>query len=305
MSTNLYVASAAVASSIPLLWWSVSSGRVSGQSAGDHLKPFSSGPVDLRQLDLARPAQERVVSPLMAGLADRARRITPAGVVDSLERRIDLAGMGGSWSVDRVLGIKALGVLVGASLGFLRFAGDPSTSAVVLAVMLVAIGYLAPDLVIGSRSSSRQEEIKKSLPDMLDQLSISVEAGLGFEPALARVARGGEGPLNDELARTLQDIQLGVPRGRAFESLVARTDVPDLRHFVTAFLQAERNGIPVAHVLRVQSGEMRQKRRTYAEERAQKLPVKMIFPLVTCILPALFLVLLTPAGIRAVELFQF
>jgi tight adherence protein C len=168
----------------------------------------------------------------------------------------------------------------------------------VMAVGAPVIGWFAPDGLLGGRADRRQKAIRQALPDTLDQVTISVEAGLGFEAALARTARSGEGPLAEELLRTLQDVQAGMSRAEAMKRLVDRTDVDELRHFVLAIVQAESYGVPIAQVLRVQSHELRVKRRQQAEERAQKLPVKILFPVVLCILPTMFIVLLGPAAIR-------
>jgi tight adherence protein C len=160
------------------------------------------------------------------------------------------------------------------------------------------LAYFTPDLLVHSRGQERQESIGKALPDTLDQMTIAVEAGLGFETAMARAGRTGTGPLADELVRTLQEVQLGVPRSKAMRNLADRTDQSDLRHFVLAVIQAESYGIPIADVLRTQAAEQRVKRRQRAEEQAMKIPVKIIFPLILCILPTLFIVILGPAAIQ-------
>jgi tight adherence protein C len=166
---------------------------------------------------------------------------------------------------------------------------------------LAALGYFAPDVVLIGRAQARQQIIQRELPDVLDQITVSVEAGLGFDAALAQAGRNGKGPLAEELARTMQDVAIGVPRLKALAGLLERTDVPDLRHFVLAVKQAEQYGVPIAQVLRVQSTDLREKRRQRAEEQAMKIPVKIVFPLVFCILPALFVVILGPAGMRVAD----
>jgi len=160
------------------------------------------------------------------------------------------------------------------------------------------LGYLAPDVILYGRGADRQQQILRELPDTLDQLTISVEAGLGFDAALQRVAASGTGPLAEELTRVLSEIKVGVPRGESLKKLLTRTSVHELRHFILALQQAEQFGLPVARVLRIQSGELRMKRRQRAEEAAMKIPVKIVFPLVVCIFPSLFVVLLGPAMIR-------
>ena len=160
---------------------------------------------------------------------------------------------------------------------------------------------MLPDFLLMRRASERQDNINFELPDLLDQMTVSVEAGLGFEAAMARVSKQNSGPLAQELARTLQDIRFGVPRKDAMQRLLGRTDSPDLRHFISALTHADRLGMPLADVLRVQAGEMRKKRRLRAEEQALKIPVKLIFPLMLCIMPALFVVIIGPAIIRVVN----
>jgi tight adherence protein C len=170
-----------------------------------------------------------------------------------------------------------------------------------LAALIVGIGYLSTDFYLDKAASKRQTEIQHSLPDVLDQVSVYVEAGLGFDAALHRCAATNDHPLGDELARTLQDIRLGMPPTQALYGLLDRTDVQELRLFVRALVQAERSGIPIARVLLVQSDEVREKRRQAAEERAMKLPVLLIMPLVLCILPSLFTVIMGPAVLRMVR----
>jgi tight adherence protein C len=173
-----------------------------------------------------------------------------------------------------------------------------------LSVVLGTLGYFTPDVLLYGRAAERMDAIRLALPDTLDQLTISVEAGLGFDAALQRVANSGSGPLAEELHRTVNEITVGIPRAQAFRHLLDRTDVPELRAFVVALQQAEQYGLPTARVLRVQSAELRVKRRQRAEERAMKMPVKIVFPLVVCIFPALFIVLLGPALIRIIRTFS-
>jgi tight adherence protein C len=171
-------------------------------------------------------------------------------------------------------------------------------------VGLSMLGYMLPNIVIYQMGASRSEQMQRDLPDALDLLTISVEAGLAFDAALARVARSTEGPLAAEFARVLQEMNIGVGRVDAIRALGERTHIPELRAFVTAMVQADAFGIPIAQVLRVQSNEMRVKRRQRAEEKAQKVPVKILFPLIFCILPTLFLVVMGPAVISMMENFS-
>jgi tight adherence protein C len=296
MPITIYIAAAALAASVPL---AIVSWRTSRPRTGDVAAASAAGgPVDLRRIDLQRSPIERVLRPLLAGLGKRARRFTPLGWIDSLERRLQLAGASESWPVERVLAIKVLVTLAGLGAGFAAVQSGASPTMLLAAGITTVSGYFIPDMVIGSLAKDRQKQIEHELADSLDQITISVEAGLGFEAALARAASTGRGPLAQELMRALQEMQLGASRHQALRNLSERTDVPDLRTFIFAVIQAESYGLPIAHVLRVQSGELRDKRRVRAEERALKVPVKIIFPLVMCIFPSLFIVLLGPAAIR-------
>ncbi len=300
MPISVYVAALGVASALPLLWWGVSGTRVSkiGRSRlGDRV-------TDLRALTLERSASQRIGRPMLDGVAAGLRRLTPQGVVERVEKRVGLAGLGDAWPVERVLGLKLGLTVVLGIIGALRAAANPTPSSLVVAIVLAMVGYIAPDVWLSGRADRAQTEIRTSLPDLLDQITICVDAGLGFEAAMARVAEVNEGRLASEFRRMLQEVRVGVSRQHAFESLVARTDVDDLRYFISAVSQAERLGVPIADVLRVQAAEMRLKRRQWAEEAAQKLPVKLLFPLIFVILPALFIVMLGPAVIDLIDTFS-
>ncbi len=288
--------------SLPVLWWAVS-GERRGAAAG-HLVTGTGGTAGLRTAVLAHGGHDRAVGPALEKLAGVARRLTPVGMVESLEHRRMLAGSPPDWTIERLLTAKV--VLAGGcgALGFWRFLAAPDTRNFLYAVVLLASGYLGPDMFISRRARERQGHIQRELPDTLDQITISVEAGLGFEAAVARVAKTGTGPLGEELQRTVQDVQTGMTRSEAMRRLSQRTDVAELRHFVIAFVQADSYGLPISQILRVQSAELRLKRRQHAEERAQKIPLKVIFPLLTCILPTLLIVVLGPGIIRIIETFS-
>jgi tight adherence protein C len=174
-------------------------------------------------------------------------------------------------------------------------AGRPGALSVLLATAVTGVCYFVPELLLKSRGQERQQSIALELADTLDQMTIAVEAGLGFESAMARAGSNGKGPLAEELVRTLQDIAVGQPRRDAYLALAERTGVQDLRRFIRAVVQADQYGVSIADVLRTQAQEMRLKRRQRAEEKAMQIPVKVIFPLILCILPTLFIVLLGPA----------
>jgi len=293
---------AAVAATPVLLWWALAGDRTAAV-VSRNLTTGLAGSVDVRGAVLDRSARERALGPAVERWAARARRLTPAGRIERMERRILLAGAPREWTLERVLAAKLVLGISGLALGLLLVLSQPGVLTVLVLVLAPVLGWFAPDALLTGRADRRQQAIRIALPDTLDQVTISVEAGLGFEAALARAGRSGHGPLAEELLRTLQDVQAGMSRGEALKRLVERVDVDELHHFVLAIVQAESYGIPIAQVLRVQSGELRVKRRQRAEERAQKLPVKILFPLVLCILPALFIVLLGPAILRVSEVF--
>jgi tight adherence protein C len=190
-----------------------------------------------------------------------------------------------------------------ALLGLLMVVSSPALWRILVAAAITVFGWFLPDILLYNTAEHRRIELRRALPDTLDQMTISVEAGLAFEAAMTRAGRSGDGPLNRELQRTMQDVQVGMSRAEALKGLAERTDVDEIEHFVVAVVQAESHGVPISRVLRVQSSEQRLKRRQRAEENAMKLPVKILFPLVLCILPTIFIVLLGPAVIRMVEVF--
>jgi len=252
-----------------------------------------------RELD--RPFNERVVGPLVARLGRIGNRFSPRDESARLRHKLELAGSPVKWDVERVLAFKVLGLIGGAIIGIamplLLGAGLPVTMGI--AIVLTPLGYFIPDITLYQVAYNRNERIRRDLPDSMDLLTISVEAGLPFDSALSQVARNTRGPLADELFRVLQEMQIGLGRIEALRALAERTNVVELRGFVTAMVQADQFGIPIASVLRVQSRDMRVKRTQRAEEQAQKVPVKILFPLIFCILPALFIVVMGPAAISA------
>ena len=299
MPVYVVLAALAVCLSVPLLWLAVASDRAPSRQINRNLTAGLSGGGDLRSLVLSESPLERVVRPALHALGRMARRVSPSGAVTALGRRVELAGL--SWPVERFLVMKLL--LAGGALvaGVVVASLSGSSMTLLLTVAAAVVGYLAPDVVLSRLAQERQLDIANALPDTLDQLTICVEAGLGFDAAMTRTARSGNGPLAAELTRVLQELRVGVPRAEALSSLLERTDVPELRQFVHAMLQAESYGVPISRVLRAQATEQREKRRFRAEERAMKLPVKVIFPLVFCILPVLFIVVIGPAFIHLTE----
>lgn len=243
-----------------------------------------------------RPFSDRVLSPGWSRMREDLTAMTPHATREHLRHRLLLAGNPRGIDVGRFLGIKVFGAVgVTAFVVALAVVLRASLLGWILGIALSAFSYWLPDVWLSSAISRRQRRIRIVLPDMLDMLTISVEAGLGFDQAVAKIVRMSRGPLAEEFARMLQEIQAGASRGDALKRMTARTDVQELNTFATAIVQAEQLGIPVANVLRVQAKEMRLVRRQRAEEQAQKTPVKIVFPLVLCILPATLIVILGPA----------
>jgi tight adherence protein C len=262
-------------------------------------------PADLRNRELARPARERLIKPFYAAALAVTRRFTPAGARENTRRKLIMAGSPASWSPDGVLVAKLAGLVGGVVLGLLFVAifGFAWPLRVLGFLALSLLGYWLPNIVLTNTVQRRQNEIRRALPDSIDLLTICVEAGLGFDAALAHVSKSTSGPLADEFYRTLQEVQLGRSRNEAMRNLADRSNVPELRAFVLAMVQADVFGVSVANVLRVQAKEMRLKRRQLAEERAMKVPIKVLFPVIFCIFPALFVVILGPAIMRIADVF--
>lgn len=231
-------------------------------------------------------------------------RLTPAGYVRRLDKLLSLAGRPASLPLGRVLAAKPLLGLLGAALGFYISSSGPTPIIKLVGVFVVLLGYFIPDLLLYSKGQERQKIMQLELANTLDQMLISVEAGLGFEGAMARAGENGKGPLAEELVRTLQDMQVGRSRRESYLALSERTNIPELRSFVQAVVQADTYGIAISRVLRIQAKVMRVKRRQRAEEKAMKLPVTILFPLLFFIFPVLFIAILGPAVINAIETFS-
>jgi tight adherence protein C len=256
-----------------------------------------------RGLDVAGPGKGGARSGALARVG-LVRALTPRGTVARLNRLAGTAGRPAAWPVPRLVAAKLVLAAIGAGLTLLLFLSSPGVRMGLLGVGVTAVAYLVPELLLYSRGQERKQAIALELADTLDQMTIAVEAGLGFESAMARAASNGKGALAEELVRTLQDIAVGQPRRDAYLALAERTGVPDLARFIRAVVQADAYGVSIADVLRTQAQEMRLKRRQRAEEKAMQIPVKVIFPLILCILPTLFIVLLGPAVMDMVAAFS-
>jgi len=232
------------------------------------------------------------------------KTLVPKGSRTRLEQMLARAGRPADWPIERVVTVKVALTVAAPLLAVLAIAKAPSTLVSVVGVLFSVILYFLPELLLYSRGSERRQKITLELADTLDQMSIAVEAGLGFDAAMVRVAKNGTGVLAAELIRTLQDIQVGQTRRMAYEDLVERTQVPDLKQFVRSIIQAETYGLALSSVLNTQAAEMRMKRRQRAEAKAMQIPVKVIFPLMLCILPVLFMVVMGPGVIGIMQAFS-
>lgn len=262
----------------------------------------SSESINLREQELSKNFGQRVLVPVVAGAGRVARRVTPLDTRDRVAKKLLLAGGPVGWDAERVLAFKVIGAVSGVFGGFvLSTMLKPAPFIAIVAIVLLAfVGFVLPDSLLNRKVTERQKEILKTLSDTLDLLTISVEAGLSLNAAIAQVVQNVPGVLSAEFARMLQEIQLGVPRSEAFRHLADRTDVEELNGFALAMIQADVFGVSIASVLRTQAQQLRIKRRQAAEAKAQQTPVKIVFPLVLCILPALFVVIVGPGAIQIV-----
>lgn len=292
MAVVPWLASAMIIASIPLAGWALFSERPASDRARQNLARHNP---TMRQAELRRSAVERSLVPVTRMVGGRLVRMTPIGWSERRNTMLAKAGLSGRFTAEQILGAKLLlPVVMGLSFG-LRLIEDPEPRLLMFTVAIMGFGYFAPDILLRAKADRRAEAMTLVLPDMLDQVTISVEAGLGFESALARTSEQQNHPLAEEFLRMLQDVRMGSTRADALAALSQRTQVEDLRSVVVTLRQADSLGAPLSRTLRILSNEMREKRRFRAEARAQRLPTVMIFPLGLCILPALFIVTLGPA----------
>jgi len=269
------------------------------------VQAIRSAPDEMKK-DLDRPFTDRVITPAMDNLTTLGRRFTPDDQAARIRRKLDLAGNPDGWDVNRIIAFKTLGLFAGAVVGLLLGLLVGSSPLVIIGLIVgsAALGYFAPSIALYQSAYNRTDQMRKDLPDALDLLTISVEAGMAFDSAVSQVARNTRGPLADEFFRVLQEMQIGLSRAEAIRAMGDRTDLSELRNFASAMVQADTLGIPVASVLRLQANEMRVKRSQRAEEQAQRVPVKILFPLIFCILPVLFIIILGPAAITIFDSFN-
>jgi tight adherence protein C len=298
----LFPVVAVFVAAIALFVW-VGNGVVRAQKAAiDRLGVYGKGAI--RDETLSKPLVERAIAPVVLGLGKFLNRFTPLGYMTKLQHKLMVAGTPGNLDAPSFVVIKAVTTVIGVVLSF--FAQGVAGSAfqrVILIVFPILLGFFGPDAWLSRKAEERRVSMQRSLPDVLDLLVISVEAGLGFDSALARVVSTVPGPLTEEFFRMLQETRVGVSRRDAMRHLIERSDLDELRSFLLAMMQAEAFGVAIARVLRVQADEMRVKRRQRAQEKAFAAPVKIVFPLVFCIFPSLFIILLGPAAIQISETF--
>jgi tight adherence protein C len=260
----------------------------------------------VRERELADPVVQRVLLPVGRSLIDVGRRFTPSDYVDKTRRKLQIAGRGNADDLDRYLAVRVVSFALIPVWFLLTWFVLPLEGLTRIGVfgLLAFVAAIGPDAWLNRAMAERQFRIRVSLPDILDLLVISVEAGLGFEQALDRTVSAVPGPLSEEFNRMLGEVRAGATRADAMRGLDARTDVPEVRSFVLAILQADTFGVSIGRVLRSQADEMRIKRRQLAQEEAQKAPVKMLIPMVFCIFPSLFVVIIGPAIINIYENFR-
>ena len=247
---------------------------------------------------LREPIATRLLRPLAGSIGEKIAALVPRRRADQLRHKLLIAGVSAKVGPEEFVVFQGVGCGAGVLFGLLaaQAGGYHGFGLVRMVAITAAMGVFAPVAWLRRKQDERQGAIRRDLPDVLDLLAISVEAGIGFEGAVEVVTRHFDGPLAAEFARTLQEMELGLPRREALQNLKRRTEVPDLSNFVLAMTQADALGMPMGRVLKTQAAEMRLKRRQWARERAGKLPVKILLPLTVFILPALFVVILGPAA---------
>jgi tight adherence protein C len=249
------------------------------------------------------PFGERVLAPLKGRLAGWALRLSPRSTVDGVAAKLLLAGVGRTMTPTTFLAFKGGGGIAGAVLGLMLGLSVGPFGTLMFAAIFAAGGFLLPDFWLSSSARRRKERVRADLPDALDLLAVSVEAGLGFDGAVGKLTEHLEGPLADEFELTLNEMRIGTSRQDALKRMAERVPAPELVSFVRALVQADQLGISLGRILRVQAADTRNRRQAAAEEKAMKAPIKMLFPTVLFIFPAMFLVILGPAMMHLLELF--
>ena len=300
MSLMLVLSVLLVAGAVGVVVWTILSQLDDRQVVRDALRQLDGYEVENgRDQQMLAPLKDRAVGPLVDGVTGLGRRFTPAGYVEKVRQKLIYAGKPDQAALDRFLAIRVVSIGLAFLVFILLFVFNILSLSGNLRLMVPGLLILAlvllPDSRLNREVEARQHEIQITLPDVMDLLTISVEAGLGFEQAIDRVVNSVPGALSDEFSRMLGETRAGASRSDAIRAMDERCNVPELRSFVMAIIQADQFGVSIGRVLRGQADEMRIKRRQLAQERAQKAPVKMLIPMVFCIFPALFVVVIGPA----------
>jgi tight adherence protein C len=258
----------------------------------------------LEEIELSQPFGERVIIPVIRRIGEFSARFTPQKAIQDTAKRLELAG--NPWPIDAstFLAIRfILAIVLGGFLTAVMLISPPSKPSDNFMYIGGATfaGFFLPHLMLSSRITRRQKEIRKAMPDALDLLTICVEAGLGFDAAMAKVSEKWENELSLAFARAIREVQLGKVRREALKTMADRLGIPEMTSFVAAIIQSEQLGVSMAKVLRIQSDQMRMKRRQRAEEEAHKAPIKMIIPMALLIFPSIMIIILTPAAIQIME----
>jgi len=254
----------------------------------------------LEEIELSLPFSDRIIAPMVRSVAEFVRRFTPERTLESTRHKLDLAGNPQNWSAAEFFGVRALAMVVLAGLIFVLLTVTQAELGItiLMTVIFAGLGFFLPALWLGGKIRSRQSNIVKSLPDALDLLTVCVDAGLAFDQAIKKVAEKWDNELSRAFARLLQEIQLGRLRREAMRDMANRMEVPDVTSFVAAIIQAETLGVSIAKILRIQSDQMRTRRRQRAEEKAHQASIKMLIPMVFLIFPSIWVVLLGPAVLQ-------
>ncbi len=266
------------------------------------LQQIAVRPRTLEELELQRPLSERTLKPIIQGLSGLVGRFYPANTVRSLSLKLKRAGMEGT-STEFFLGVKGFAAVVGALGGttILNLISGELLQTVVGLVGGVVVGFMAPDFYLSSKAGGRAGAVLDQLPDALDLLTISVEAGLGFDAAIVKVTEKMKGPLSDEFKRAAGEQRVGKSRQESLRGISDRIEVKELQNFISAIIQADQLGVSMSKVLRIQSEQLRTERRQRAEEKAARAPILIMLPTVGCIFPSLFIVILAPAALSALS----
>lgn len=265
--------------------------------------------VTLEQIEMSQSFQERVIYPLLRQFGELAARFTPQNAIQDINQKLERSGKAGWIDASMFLALRFVAAAIFGGLAFLVFTvsavKQPLSTAILYSLIALVIGFFFPQLWLDEQIKKRQQEVQKALPDALDLLTICVEAGLGFDAAMSNVAQKWDNELSLAFARCIRETQLGKIRRDALRDMADRIDLSDLTSFVAAVVQSEQLGVSMAKILRIQSDQMRMRRRQIAEEKAQQAPIKMLLPMVGFIFPSIFIVLLTPAVLRVMQIEMF